>query len=54
MITIFQGNKSQTMENNLKEYIASFPQLIIVNVPNCFGVFLFVGILLNFSDNMVY
>ena len=53
MITIFQDKKSQTRKNNIDNYIAPFPWLIIMRVPNCFGGFLFVGILLNSEDNMV-
>ena len=53
MISICQSNSSQTKKNNLENYIAPLPWLIIMDLPNCFGVF-FVGILLNYAYNMVY
>ena len=39
MITICQANKSQTRKNNIEKCIAPFPQLIVVNIPNCFVEF---------------
>ena len=35
-IIICQSKNSQTMKNNLEKYIAPFPKLIIINIPNCF------------------
>ena len=39
MISICQSNSSQTKKNNLENYIAPLPWLIIMDLPNCFSVF---------------
>ena len=39
MITICQAKNSYKRKTIIEKYIAHFPQLIIMNVPNCFGVF---------------
>ena len=54
IITICQAKNSQTRENNIDKYISPLQWLITINFSNCFGGFLFVGIILNSADNMVY
>ena len=63
MITICQAKNSHTRKNNLEKYIAPFPRLIIMNIPNCFVKFVIVrntdefcrgcSILKNFSHPQV-
>ena len=53
MINIFQAKKSQIRKNNLEKYISPFPRLNIINIPNFFVKKSFVGILMNYADNMV-
>ena len=53
MIMFLQANNFKTRKHNLEEYIAPFPWLIIVNIPNCFVKNLLLGMLMNYADDML-
>ena len=38
-INIFQAKNSKTSKDYLEKYIAHFPWLVVMNIPNCFGEF---------------